>query len=391
MAEKSRNLTVFEAACVVAGLGFGGGVMAVPYLASRSGWMELVITALVAYAFTVLMHLMVVEIMLRGEKPVQLIELIGSYIFRKNDAWWGKALTWLAFLLVIVSFYAVLAGYLIGCSQLMRNIFPALPLWACVIITYIVAGGIVLMGLKAVGISEKISIIVIAVVLVVLSIISFFFPFNSFPAWTGDSAKILALFGMVMFCMTSLFAVPQAAEGLMWNKKKVAPAVVLGITINLVFTLMVSIMAALVSKPVTEVAIVGWGNAIGFWALVLGSTFGFLGLLTSYWSVAYAIAIVVVERVKWDFRISWLIATLPSFLIAIFGLMGFLSSMRLAGGAMAAMMGLMIPPAFLICRKQTANITPEFSLGKWWGSLFMCILVFLSFMLMMVGSAIPVK
>ena len=33
MTERSRKLTLFEAAAVVAGLGFGGGVMAVPYLA----------------------------------------------------------------------------------------------------------------------------------------------------------------------------------------------------------------------------------------------------------------------------------------------------------------------------------------------------------------------
>jgi amino acid permease len=387
MNEGHRRLTLFEAAAVVAGLGFGGGVMAVPYLASLNGIMELIITALVAYAFSLLLHLMVVEVVLREDKPQQLVELFGKYVFKQT--WWGKALTWIIFILVLVTFYALLAGYIVGCAELLRNIFPALPLWAGEVITYVVAAGIVLIGLKAVGVSEKWSIISIAVVLLVLSVISFAYPFNAFPLWRGDAAKILALYGMIMFCLTCLFSVPQAAEGLSWNKKLVPGAVVLGITINLVFTLVISFMASLVSKPVTEVAIIGWGNAVGIWAVILGSIFAFLGLLTSYWSIAYALAVVIVERLKWGYRLSWLVATVPSIIMALFGLAGFLEYMRYAGGAMAVLMALLIPPALLISRRENANIMPAFSLGKW-GNVFICVLVFIAYLLMAAGSLIPV-
>jgi amino acid permease len=226
-------------------------------------------------------------------------------------------------------------------------------------------------------------------VLLVLSVISFAYPFNAFPLWRGDAAKILALYGMIMFCLTCLFSVPQAAEGLSWNKKLVPGAVVLGITINLVFTLVISFMASLVSKPVTEVAIIGWGNAVGIWAVILGSVFAFLGLLTSYWSIAYALAVVIVERLKWGYRLSWLVATVPSIIMALFGLAGFLEYMRYAGGAMAVLMALLIPPALLISRRENANIMPAFSLGKW-GNVFICVLVFIAYLLMAAGSLIPV-
>jgi len=383
MKEQHRRLTLFEAAAVVAGLGFGGGVMAVPYLASLNGIMDLIIIALAAYAFSLLLHLMVVEVVLREDKPQQLVELFGKYVFKQT--WWGKALTWIIFALVLVTFYA----YIVGCAELLSNLFPALPLWAGEVITYIIAAGIVLAGLKAVGVSEKWSIISIAIVLLVLSVISFAYPFNALPLWSGDTAKILALFGMVMFCLTCLFSVPQAAEGLSWNKKLVPGAVVLGITINLVFTLVISFMASLVSKPVTEVAIIGWGNAVGTWAVILGSVFAFLGLLTSYWSIGYALAVVIAERLKWGYRLSWLAATVPSILMALFGLAGFLEYMRYAGGAMAVLMALLIPPALLISRREKANIMPAFSMGNW-GNVFICVLVFIAYLLMAVGSLIPV-
>jgi len=388
MAEQHKKLTLFEAAAVVAGLGFGGGVMAVPYLASLNGIMDIILTALVAYAFSLLMHLMVVEVVLREDKPQQLVELFGKYVFKKT--WWGKALTWIIFALVLITFYALLAGYVVGCAELLRNLFPALPLWAGEIITYVIAAGIVLMGLKAVGVSEKYSIISIAIVLLVLSVLSFGHPFNVIPIWNGDFIRILALYGMIMFCLTCLFSVPQAAEGLTWNKKLVPGAVVLGITINFVFTLVISFMASLVSKPVTEVAIIGWGNAVGQWALILGSIFAFLGLLTSYWSIAYALAVVIVERLNWGYRLSWLMATVPGFIMAIAGLAGFLEYMRYAGGAMAVLMALLIPPALLISRKENANIMPEFSMGKC-GNTVMCVIVFIAYLLMAVGSVAPVK
>ena len=386
MTEQTRKLSLFEAASVVAGLGFGGGVMAVPYLASLNGVVEIIVTSVIAYAVSILLALMVVEVVMNEEKPQQLVEMFGKYIFKKT--WWGVALTWIIFVMVLLTFYALLAGYIVGCAELLRNLFPALPLWAGEVITYIVAAGIVFIGLKAVGVSEKWSIISIALVLLVLSVISFGHPFNALPLWTGDSIKILALYGMIMFCLTCLFSVPQAAEGLSWNKNLVPGAVVLGITINFVFTLVISVMASLVSKPVTEVAIIGWGNAVGTWALILGSIFAFLGLLTSYWSIAYALAVVIVERLNWNYRLSWVAATLPSIVIALAGLAGFLTYMRYAGGAMAVLMALMVPYAMLESRKAKANVVPQFTLGKW-GNLFMCIIVFIAYVLMAVGSVIP--
>jgi len=387
MIEHSKRLSLFEAAAVVAGLGFGGGVMAVPYLASLNGVWEIILTAVIAYAFSLLLHLMVVEVVLRDDKPQQLVELFGKYVFKQTR--WGKALAWIVFAMVLITFYALLAGYIIGCAELLRNLVPALPLWAGEVITYVVAAGIVFFGLKAVGVSEKYSIISIAVVLLLLSVISFGYPFNPLPFWTGDFVKILALYGMIMFCLTCLFSVPQAAEGLSWNKKLVPGAVVLGLTINLIFTLVISFMASLVSKPVTEVAIIGWGNAVGTWAVILGSIFAFLGLLTSYWSIGYALAVVIVERLKWGYRLSWLVATVPGFLMAVLGLAGFLEYMRYAGGAMAVLMALLIPPALLISRKENANIMPEFSMGKW-GNIFICVLVFIAYLLMAVGSLVPI-
>ena len=387
MSASARKLTLFEAACVVAGLGFGGGIMAVPFLASLNGIVPLLAIIIIAFLLSVLLHLMVVEVVLRGDTSQQLVEIFGKYLFFKGR--WGSVLTWTIFALIVVTFYALLAGYIVGCGELLRN-FTTLPLPAGMFISYVVAAGVVFFGLKAIGLSEKYAIISIGVVLLILCLWSFSRPFNHIPMFAGTSKTMLALYGMLMFCFTGIFSVPQAAEGLAWNKRKVAGAVVLGIGINFVFVLVITCMVLLVSRPVTEVAIIGWSSAIGSWALALGSTFAFLALLTSYWSVSYALAIVMVERLKWGYRTAWLIATLPTFLMAIGTSAGFLDYMRYAGGAMAVLMAILIPPALGVCRKRAEGGQPPFSLG-FLGGLFFRYFIIAAYLLMAVGSALPLK
>ena len=91
MAEKKR-LTFFEAASTVAGYGIGSGIMAVPYLASFSGFIPFLGLLIVGYFISVLLHLMIVEMMLRDEESSQIIKILRKYLFRGSG---GIFFTWL--------------------------------------------------------------------------------------------------------------------------------------------------------------------------------------------------------------------------------------------------------------------------------------------------------
>ena len=208
--------------------------------------------------------------------------------------------------------------------------------------------------------------------------------------WTMPGKAALAFYGMLMFSFSCFFSVPQAVEGLSHNRKLVPWAVVIGIGFNFIFALVITVMAVLVSKEVTEVAIIGWGEAIGLWALVLGSLFGLLAMLTSYWGVSYALAVIVQQRVGLGEKSSWLLATLPTLVIAISGLMNFLGFMRTAGGAIAIMVAIMIIPALRICRKEKSDEDPDFNLGIFGATIFQ-VLVIIAYLGVAVGSVTPYK
>ncbi len=388
--DKKKKLTLFEASAMVAGLGVGGGVMAVPYLASLNGIGQVIIIMFVAYFLSVLLHLMVAEIAVRDGGNLQLVELFGKYVFRGRI---GPAFTWLFFGLIVVVFYALLSGYIVGCGEILVKLFAdivELPLWTCELLAYAIAAGVVFFGLKVIGMSEKYAIIGISILIGVLAIASFFRPLNTLVLWSMPGKQTLAFYGMLMFSFACFFSVPQAVEGLSHNRRLVPWAVVIGIGFNFTFALVITVMAMLVSKEVTEVAIIGWGDAIGKWALLLGSFFGLLAMLTSYWGVSYALSVIVKERLGWSDRLSWLAATLPTLLMAVSGLMDFLGFMRLAGGGVAVMVAIMVIPALRTCRKEHGDLDIEFDLGIWGSAIFQ-VLVIAAYLVMAVGSVIPIN
>ena len=117
--EHKKNLTLFEASAMVAGLGVGGGVMAAPYLASLNGIGVVIIIMLAAYVFSVLLHLMVAEMSIRDGKNLQLVELFGKYLFKGKA---GPFLTWLFFGLIVIVFYALLSGYIVGSGEILKKL-----------------------------------------------------------------------------------------------------------------------------------------------------------------------------------------------------------------------------------------------------------------------------
>ena len=384
--EQTKKLTLFEAASIIAGLGVGGGVMAVPYLASLNGMIPFVAIMLLAYLVSLLLHLMITEIVMRDGGEYQMVELLGKYLFPQRPAL-RRVFLWIFFGLIVFSFYALLAGYIAGAGEILVNL-TGLPFWVGNIIFYGVAAGVVFFGLKVMGLSEKYAIAAAALILAVLSCATIAKPAAPVSLFTGGGKEMLALFGMIMFCFASFFSIPQAREGLYWRKSLLPWAVVLGLGINFCFTFVVTLMAQLASPEVTEMAIIGWGGAIGQWASLTGSIFVFLAILTSYWATSYALTTIIVERMGWGYRPSWLLATAPTLILAVSGLTGFLGFMRLAGGAIAVLVALLIIPALRTSR----HTAPQglFSTGRW-GDLAGQLFIAAAYILAAIGSLIAIK
>lgn len=383
---ENKNLTFLEASSIVTGYGIGGGVMAAPYLASLSGIIPTLIILLLAFGISLIFHLMTAEIMLRDGHNEQIIEMFSKYMLKGTVT---KYILWFLFAVIVLSFIASLSAFIAGGGENINNLFPVIPLWAAHCIVYFIAAGVVFFGLKAIGISEKYGVAAIFVFVIILLAASIRHGLSFRPEVVGAFKYQMALFGMMMFSFFALFSVPQVVKGLSWNKKLIPKAVAFGMALNciIIFTIVMICIGA--SDPVTRFAMNGLANSVGGWIKYFSSLFVLLAMLTTYWSVSFALAVVVQERLGWGQRLSWLVATLPSFIIVISRATDFLGFMQIAGGTIAILIVIMMVPLYNIVKKQGEVKEPEWQLGLFGKPVFQALVV-IAFILMAAGSLVKV-
>lgn len=378
---KNKQLTIVESACIITGYGIGGGVMAMPYLAQRNGCLMSLLILAAAFLASFILHVMIAELAVKSGGGSQIIEVFSRYLFQGK---YKKVLTLAFFVIMALVLFANLAAYISGAAEIISELL-GISLWLSRLLFYAAAASVVLFGLKAVGVSEKLAVGVIFLLVGLLACFSMLHIQNPLPVKAGSITEGLAYFGMGMFAFSAFFSVPQAVSGLGGDGKKVRKAVFLGLLNNFILITVITVCALLSSAQVTEVAMIGWSKGIGSWAEMVGSLFTILAMLTTYWSISLALADIVEEQLKLSRRLCWVIATLPSLALTFAGLGGFMEFMRLAGGLIAILIALLVVPAF----RKASREPGDSLLGRWSGG-WMQILIIIAYVLMAVGNVVKI-
>ena len=337
-----KKLTTWEAACIITGYGLGAGVLSMPWLAQKNGVPLSFLILTLALAASCLLHLMIAELTIQNGNSGQVIQCLSRFLWR------GKLkslMTVYFFVLMALILLTNLAAYIAGAAEVLEGLLPISALGAKLLF-YAAAAAVVLFGLKAVGVSEKLAVTAIFAMVAVLAAASVLHIRNPLPLAPGSGNQALAYYGMAMFAMAAFFSVPQAVEGLEGDVTRIRRAVFLGIFQNYLLIVVITLCALLASTRVTEVAMVGWSQGIGLWAQIVGSLFTVMAMLTTYWSLSLALGGMVQDMLNTSHRVGWLAATLPSLALAMLNMGGFLSLMRTAGGLIAIVISVMVVPAF---------------------------------------------
>lgn len=378
---KNKQLTIVESACIITGYGIGGGVMAMPYLAQRNGCLMSLLILAAAFLASFILHVMIAELAVKSGGGSQIIEVFSRYLFQGK---YKKVLTLAFFVIMALVLFTNLAAYISGAAEIISELL-GISLWLSRLLFYAAAASVVLFGLKAVGVSEKLAVGAIFLLVGLLACFSMLHIQNPLPVKAGSITEGLAYFGMGMFAFSAFFSVPQAVSGLGGDGKKVRKAVFLGLLNNFILITVITVCALLSSAQVTEVAMIGWSKGIGSWAEMVGSLFTILAMLTTYWSISLALADIVEEQLKLSRRLCWVIATLPSLALTFAGLGGFMEFMRLAGGLIAILIALLVVPAF----RKASREPGDSLLGRWSGG-WMQILIIIAYVLMAVGNVVKI-
>ena len=191
--------------------------MSMPYLTVKTGFLPSMVILAAALFASYVLHLMIAELAIKTEEGGQIISCLSRFLFRGK----GKMmLTVVFFVLMALILCTNLAAYISGAEEIAVELLPVSGL-VTKLIFYIVAAAVVLFGLKAVGVSEKIAVAVIFVLIGILAVASLFAEHHEIVLFGGTMQAALAYFGMAMFAMSAFFSVPQAVEGLQGDSEKV--------------------------------------------------------------------------------------------------------------------------------------------------------------------------
>ena len=322
------TLTFTEATSIIVGHGVGSGILAVPYLASRNSWIDIVWIIALAYGVNLLMHFMIAELSYNNN-GAQFIKCFEQELFRGRIK---KAATWAAFILLGFSVLVNVAGFIAGAAAVFSSWF-SMPEWAGMILYYILAATVVNFGMKLVGICEKIAVFAMIIVVGILFLATLFSPMNSLPNQFVATQNRLALYSMAAFSLSAVMSVPQVVKGLEGNTKKIRASIAVGTGINVVLMLLITVMTLLgAGKQITENgALVDLAAHLGGWVALVGYIFSLLALSTSFWANTLNLRDVVNEQTKWGTKKSWLLSSLPCLMIALIGVQSFVGFTRLAG------------------------------------------------------------
>lgn len=176
--------------------------------------------------------------------------------------------------------------------------------------------------------------------------------------------------------------------GVSGNPGKIRKSIFIGFGLSSAFVLVVTLTVLLGTKGTIdkELAYMQLGESIGKWAVILAGIFSLFALLTTFWSNTLALRDVVHEQVGIGNRVSWLIATVPCILFAIFGVSSFIILTRIMSGVVV-LVSIMLVLTYGKSRKK-AGASPICGVI---GTLPFQILMVVSTIVSAIGALIPLS
>ncbi len=267
--------------------------------------------------------------------------------------------------------------------------FPNSVIIISMLVYYVIVALIVFFGLKVVGVSEKYSVFAMIGLMLIL-LVAVIVKHNYHPIQGEYKAltNIFGLYGMISFALSSVISVPQVVKGLEGDTKKIRGSIILGISINIVMIIALTIITLVGSNLVTKNgAINDLARSIGGWVSVVGYVFTLFALSTSLWANTLDLRDVIHEQTKLGLKTSWLAASLPCLIVAI--LATFLSSTFLMFAKAASLFQIITSLAVIVAYAISRHKMKDSPICGAFGTLAFQVLVVLFALIATVGSILP--
>lgn len=380
---KTKKLTFTESLMLVAGAGIGTGILTIPYAIDKIGVFGTVAALALAYAVSALMYLIIADLTRNSQKPDDLLAILDEHLFGGK----GKKALHITFLVLLVLLLLEnLVVYILCAGNVLTDLL-GINSTVMQIIFYALASVVILFGVKGMGVGEKLSMILIGGAVIVLMALSFFHVKGSLQLSFGAPSTVFAVYGLFMFAFSAIFSIIQVCNHIE-KREQTGKAIIGGLTLNALITVAFTAAVIIGSDTVTEIATIGLSESIGIpFVKILCSVLVLLAMFTSFWSSGFAFADVVGGQLGLSASLSWLIATVPALLVAVFLPLGVLDYVQIGAGALSIILVIVVLPAYYNAIKKPKE---KLLLGKFSGNKLMIAAVAVAVILMAVSSFVPI-
>lgn len=380
---KEKKLTFLESVMLVAGAGIGTGILTIPYAIHQIGIFGTLAALVLAYGASAVMYLMIADLTRNSQKSNDLLGILDEHLFSGKGK---KALNIIFLALLVLLLLENLVVYILCAGDVLVDLL-GLGSAASKILFYLLASLVIVFGIKGMGVGEKISVALIGCVVLTLTALSCLDIKGSLSISFGSLDMVFAVYGLFMFAFSAIFSIIQVCNHIE-KPALTGKAVLGGLSLNAIITVIFAVATILGSETITEVATIGLSDGIGIpFVKVLCSVFVLFAMFTSFWSSGFAFADVVRGQLKMAAPVAWLFATAPALLIALFLPLTVLDFVQIGAGALSVILVIVVLPAYFSAARKA---TKPLLLGRFATSKVLIALVAVSIVLMAISSFIPI-
>ncbi|MBT6254221.1 amino acid permease [Candidatus Uhrbacteria bacterium] len=346
---------------LIIGAVVGVGIFGIPFAFMQSGFFVGMIYLVVIGFVAMTLAMMFSEVAIQTPGRHRMSGYVRKYFGKK----WGAVAalvmtgsTWgglLAYVLVGGEFFHALVSPYIGGTLFVYQLF-------FMIFGFVVA----LRGLSFVARTE--SYLVPALLLVVTVIIlRGIFDVDTINYTTLTGSNIFLPYGVVLFSIGGLNVIPEIKDLLKKDSDSMRRVVPIGYLIIIaMYAAFAAVVVGVTGLETTPESIIGLGEALGPWILVLGSIMGLLAVVTSF----IIMSVELQDMLEFDFGTSrllaWFAAVSVPLVIFLMGARDFIEVISFTGAVFGGLMGIFVVAMYLKVRNKTCTSPAKcFAIPKW--------------------------
>ncbi len=339
------------ASSILIGTVVGAGILGIPYVIARAGFLTGLISILFVGVAILIMNLYLGEVTLRTKGLHQLTGYAEKYLGK-----WGKGFMTFS---MVVGIYGALIAYFIGEGIALNAIFGLNPLIASIGF-YIIFSILIYFGIKTVGNSElimtflKLALFILFCIIVIPRI-----NYNNLMSFNIN--QLFLPYGVILFAYIGTAAIPEMREELIKNSKYMKRAILIGsiipLIVYLLFTFAIVGVTGLDTKEVATTGIEVLGKSV----FVIANLFAIFAMATSFLGLGLALK----EMYQYDYKInatiSWLLTVSIPIVIMLLGAKNFIQILGFTGAISGGVDGILIVWMFHRAKKMGER-KPEYKI-----------------------------